>query len=439
MEIVGNCSITRLQIENIKRISVFEMVLDKNGVYIIGGRNAQGKTTALDSFSMIVGGTKLCPDEPIKKGEREGFSEADIVDETGKIVAIARRKFKLGKGGRLTSSLIIKNPKGAIQTAPQAIMSVLTDVVSFDPLQFKALDPKKQLAVLRDIVGLDFTQLDEERAVLYVNRTDINRQIKDKEGYVGGLPNYPADTPDKEIVVDDLMAELEKVQQHNADITDMSAKLGDMRYNLSEDEKSLSVLTGQFEEIENTIRLAKADIHKRKGLIDAAQSAYSKIQPQDEEPIREKISNSQAISTNVRNKQAEQAGLAELEELEASVEVFTDCIEKIDAEKERQIATAPFPIEGLAFTPDGVTYNNILFAQCSQAEQLRISVAMGMALNPKLRVMTIRDGSLLDDENMQLIDDMAKDKEFKILMEVVGNPEDAAVIIEDGMILESEE
>lgn len=436
MELIGNCTVSHLHIENIKRIKLLDIVMDDHGVIVIAGRNAQGKSTALDSLSMIVGGNKLCPDEPIKRGERKGHAEAFVEDETGTVIFIARREFWMTPKG-LKSKLIIKNPKGLELKKPQAIMDALTGLISFDPLQFKALDPKKQLSALRDIVGLDFDDLDAQRAEHYEERTDINRQIKDKEGFVGLLPSYPDDTPDEEVSVEALMAELTMAQEHNQNKANLNTHVVELADSMDRISASIKEKQAHLVEVQDYINNLNSELFDFESQHKQAVAEYTVCQFINEPPIRERISDSQTINANVRNKQAEKAGLIELDELQKASEHFTDELAKIEAEKERQLSIAPFPIKGLAFTPDGITYNNILFNQCSQAEQLRISVAMGMALNPKLRVMTIRDGSLLDPDNMMLIHDMATEKKFKVLMEVVGNPDDAAVVIEDGMVLDN--
>jgi hypothetical protein len=47
------------------------------------------------------------------------------------------------------------------------------------------------------------------------------------------------------------------------------------------------------------------------------------------------------------------------------------------------------------------------FAQASSAEQLRVSVGMGLAINPIFRVILIKDGSLLDEDSRAMIAEMA--------------------------------
>jgi len=108
-------------------------------------------------------------------------------------------------------------------------------------------------------------------------------------------------------------------------------------------------------------------------------------------------------------------------------------IAEIDAEKAKRVAEAKMPIEGLGFTDSGVTFKGIPFEQISSAEQLRVSVAIGIALNPDLRVLLIRDGSLLDSDNLALIAEMAAEHDVQVWIERV-EEDGAGFIIEDGEV-----
>ena len=55
-------------------------------------------------------------------------------------------------------------------------------------------------------------------------------------------------------------------------------------------------------------------------------------------------------------------------------------------------------------------------------------------MNPKLRVIRITDGSLLDTENMALIEKMATEADFQIWIERVDESGTAGVVIEDGQV-----
>ena len=110
----------------------------------------------------------------------------------------------------------------------------------------------------------------------------------------------------------------------------------------------------------------------------------------------------------------------------------------MDEAKRKAIAGAKYPVPGLAFDQlGGVTLDAIPFAQCSSAEQLKVSVAIGIALNPSLRVLLIRDGSLLDAESLTMVRDMAQKAEAQVWLEAVTTDAGKCqVIIEDGMIAE---
>jgi len=57
-----------------------------------------------------------------------------------------------------------------------------------------------------------------------------------------------------------------------------------------------------------------------------------------------------------------------------------------------------------------------------------------MSGNPELRVIRIMDGSLLDSDGLALIADMAKDADYQVWIERVGNGDGMGVIIEDGEV-----
>jgi hypothetical protein len=71
--------------------------------------------------------------------------------------------------------------------------------------------------------------------------------------------------------------------------------------------------------------------------------------------------------------------------------------------------------------------------QASAAQQIRISAAIGLSLNPTLKVLRIYDGSLLDSDSMQALRDLADANEAQIIIERVGD-DDATIAIEDGLV-----
>jgi hypothetical protein len=121
------------------------------------------------------------------------------------------------------------------------------------------------------------------------------------------------------------------------------------------------------------------------------------------------------------------------------VEQLTIALEGIAEEKENRLAQAKFPVPGLSFSDDGVLLNGLPFDQGSSAEQLRVCVAMGLAMHPKLRVLLIRDGSLLDKQSLALLEQMVEESDAQVFVERVSKGAECSVIISDGQVQEAEE
>jgi hypothetical protein len=64
-----------------------------------------------------------------------------------------------------------------------------------------------------------------------------------------------------------------------------------------------------------------------------------------------------------------------------------------------------------------------------------IGLGISMALNPKLRVLRIKDGSLLDESNRQIIREQLKDKDYQLWFESVSSDKSVGIFIEDGGVV----
>ena len=89
----------------------------------------------------------------------------------------------------------------------------------------------------------------------------------------------------------------------------------------------------------------------------------------------------------------------------------------------------------------GVTFNGLPFEQASSAEQLRVSVAMALGLAPArpdaIKVLLVRDASLLDDNSLKLITDMTEAAGGQCWLERVSNTdeEEQLIISEGGTVM----
>ena len=113
---------------------------------------------------------------------------------------------------------------------------------------------------------------------------------------------------------------------------------------------------------------------------------------------------------------------------------LTASMEGRTAAKVRALAEAEMPVPGLSLGDGEVLHDGIPLDQASQAEKIRISVAIAMAANPKLKVLCVRDGSLLDRDSWRVLAEMVASQDYQCWIEVTDDEAKTGVIIEDGSV-----
>lgn len=406
--------ITELRAENIKRLKAVDITPD-NHLQIIGGRNAQGKSSVLDAVALALTGKeakKLNP-RPLRDGERSGKVTLKL---DGYVVT---RTFTAAGGGTLTVTASDSKSK---LTSPQRVLDDLMGRLSFDPQEFIGLSAREQSQALLSLVDLDIDldATDETINSLSQERLVKGRELKAKGDY---LPFSP-DIPVAERSATDLLDLIQSHRDRNREIEDANSALRAAQHSADELADHIADLQSQLKSKMNDVDRYAARVVTLGPILDT--TAHEK-QLSD-------IENSNArIRTNRENKRHN----TEIDAAKNEYEQLTTRIEELRATKDKALAEAKFPIDGLGFDDSGVTYNGVPFSQASSMEQLRVSMAIAMASNPKLRVIRIKDGSLLDDDALALVASEAKANDYQVLMERVGDKDPGAIIIEDGQVKET--
>lgn len=411
--------IVRFEAQNMMRLRAVE-ITPEGGLVVVGGRNSQGKSSVLNSIAMALGGEREVPAEPVRRGQDDGQVVLELDDIT------VSRRFTAGR----MSKLEVKAKEGYKLGTPQKILDSLMGGLkklrlTFDPLEFVRAEPRKQLEVLKQIVTVDLAGLDARRQEFFVERAETNREVKRLQGAMGTVPIH--DVPTEEVSVAELVRERNLLVEENHDSQVARMRADDRQLNLDAKANELIQARKAVSRLEEEVALAE------KAAIKAAK-VVGGLEDHDLGALDERIDAAEEVNRMVREN-AEHARLgAEREKREKESRKLTAKIEAIDEERARKLAEAPFPVDGLGFGEGGITFDDLPFEQASQAEQLRVAVAVGLATNSGLRVLLIRDGSLLDDENLALLARMAKDAEAQLWVERVGEGEECTVVIEDGQV-----
>ena len=409
--------IVELHAENIKRLQAVTIRPD-GALVIVGGKNGAGKTSTLDSIEMALGGTKSIPPDPVRHGATKGR----VVLDLGELIV----ERTIG-GGRM--GLIVRNGEGVKQSSPQKLLDGLLNRVAFDPLEFSRMKPDKQDQILRKLVGLDFTELDAERVQIYERRTELNRAARAVQTQLDGLPPKHADAPAEELKLKELLDAYEAARATVDRKSQLDREAAEAYRTLVEKQGDVLALREQLE-------TAEADALRLDTAAGEAKKAADAFESTDVEAAKKAVDDAEATNKQVRAN-ARRAEVAEkLDDAEASADRATESIEVIDEKKTEALAAAVFPVDGLSLDPElGPIFGGVPLEQASQAEQLRVSVAIGLALNPKLRVLLVRDGSLLDRAGLELVAGMAEQAGAQIWMERVSDDgAGCSVVIEDGKL-----
>lgn len=428
--------IIELRAENVKRLKAVQ-IRPTGPLVEIAGRNGQGKSSVLDCILWALAGADTFQRAPIRKGEEEAVIRLDL----GEVKV--RRTFKAkGTAGEFTTSLIVENGDGARFPSPQKMLDALVDHLSFDPLAFSRMKPRDQFDALRAFVpGVDFDAIDKANKDAFAARTVKNREVASLTARYQAII-IPTGAPAARVDTAALVAEMESAGEHNALIErrragreKAAAEVENAAKTAEQDRARAAELRREAETMDRQAEQQERHVAELRAKLDAAEPLPAPI---DTAEIRAKIADAgrdnDAFDAKARAEAERIKIAAEGATAEAEAVRLTATIEARNAAKAKAIAAADMPVPGLEFGDGEILLSGLPFDQASDAERLRTSIAIAMAANPRLRVIRVRDGSLLDDQAMALLGEMAEASDMQVWIETVGDAGKFGIVLEDGMV-----
>ena len=410
--------IVKFHAENIKKLRVVSITPD-GSIIQITGPNGSGKTSVLDAIYWALAGGKAIDSKPV----RDGTESATITLDLGEFTVI--RTFKTDGA---TTKLEVITAAGAKYPSPQKMLDALLGSLTFDPLAFARADAKEQLNGLRRLVPLDIDidELDLENRRDFEARTNINRDVKALEAQVNGFGDV--EIPDEPPAVTDLLTRLEQSVETNRAIDVEARRRSDHLRQIAHKEDKYRALMAEMSAMSDEIEALKAE--RELWPTEAIPTDVASLRAQIDEATEARAAYDAAKRRAADKDQMEM----KLDHARMTSDEFSTNIARRTKQRNDAIAAAKMPVEGLGFGDGEVTYNGHPFAQASGAEQLRVSVAIAMAGNPKLRVLRIKDGSLLDSKSLALLEEMADLNDFQVWIESVDESGTVGIVMEDGAV-----
>lgn len=404
--------ITELNIENVMKIKALNWKPGRH-MNIVGGRNEQGKTSIIRAIDMLFSGAGALGPMPIRRGADGLRVHVELAGIPGKGLTIERTKD--AATGR--DSLTVKGEEGQSYGTPQGILNAIKNAL-LDPLKFSRMDAKKQRAVLMQLLGLDFAELDAKHKGAFDTRADHNREVKRLKATLKPM-REPAELVDVAVLSKELGAAHENNSERRA-IAQTAIDLG----------VQFDAITKRIEEL----KTERDSVNAR--YLHATKFAEA-MEEIDTDPIQSQIDAAGEINDRYHHNNTMTTIAQAISDQQTYADIESERLVEIENEKKRQIETAKPPIEGLTVADDCVLFNGIPLENCSGEETLRISFAIMAGLNPELKVALIQDGSLLDDEHLAELEGMCKEFNIQAIVERVGTGDECALVIEDGEAVEN--
>lgn len=413
--------IETIAINGFKKLQQF--AIDPAGKSVeIKGRNGEGKSSIIDAVWCTLTG-KDVPGVPVN---RESVTAKIVVGlDDGHT---ARLSFS-SKGNK---SLVVEGPDGEPVKAPATFLENLIGKISFDPFEFVNQTPQKQRAFLQQLLGLDFADLDSDKAFLLEQKREIDRDAVAIEREAETL--LDAQNVDR-VDVSDLVAKQNERAEVIAKGREAAAAVERAESVVESAKASVASLEEQIAALNGRLESAKAHAATETSKVAPLRTSLELLRSQ----VAGMPDNSEAIrNAGETNRQADRwAKRLELVARSKSIKGDLDAVkmklEGIEGERQNRIMDAKFPVPGLTFSVDGVLFNGLPFDsgnQC-QSDILRVGVAIAVAQNPTARIVRIKDGSLLDSSAKSSLLAMLAENGFQAFIETVADCDLTAHVIEE--------
>lgn len=423
--------ITALEFANVKRIRAVELTPAPTGLTVIGGRNAQGKTSCLDAIAFALGGERR---RPTSLKNEDGISDPYLrVELTGGI--LVERKGK-------NSSLTVTDSTGVRQG--QKLLDAFLSEFALDLPKFLALGEEQKALVLLQNAGLDLKLEDlatTERA-LYDKRRTVGQIATQKAAAAKALPEF-GDAPDEEESTRELLDEITALAERNADRQRRRMEHTDTARRVqfakdAADEAHRKVLEAQ--RALEAAQHAHHDAIRRSTDLEQQFNALPEIEADESDELlvarlKAAEDTNAKVRANLLKRQAQDEA-ADFQEQYAHLDLE---LSNIRDERRKLLAEINLPLPGLeiAWTDKGrpvLAYNNRRWDSMATSEQLKVGTAIAAAQNDRCGFVLLDRLEALDLGELKAFGDWLAERGLQAICTRVSTGGECSIIIEDGCV-----
>ncbi|MCB0287999.1 MAG: hypothetical protein KDE57_15175, partial [Calditrichaeota bacterium] len=382
--------VSKLEIRNVLGIKAFAAD-DLGDVIKLKGKNGAGKSSVINAILAALKYDAL----PLEK-------RREILKQNGSVSLeitgaendrwIVQRIIEEGK-----SRLKVKSKNGV--TGNQSTLNNFIGDNFVDLGKFLEMPRDKQAKAVLDMVGLSepLAEFDAQYQAVYQERRDIGR---DRDN-IGFNPEKPEAV--EPVSVSELAQELQKAQDTNTVKNRHHEEMHKATQKIQELEAQIIELQKQKTAWESHLKIET--------------ELYNRIEPIEIEPIRQQIANAEEINQKAGIYARWQETRTAYNKKDAEYIRKTAELNHIKTQKMKLIKSAKFPVEGLSYSEEGLTYNNHPLISDGQYRKIAFSIAK--ALKGDLSLATFENFSLLDPEAQAEVIREAHEAGFQVFVEIV--------------------
>lgn len=400
-------TIASLYIENVKAVKAVRIEPTAHGLTVIGGKNAQGKTSILDAIAWTLGGKKYQPSQP-KRADAIGNPAIKLTLSNGLVVE--RRG--------VNSSLTVIDPSG--QRAGQTLLDSFVGELALNLPKFLAASTREKSETLLRVIGVgaELMRLDAAEKATFDERRVIGQIADSKAKHAAELPEYP-DAPTEQASASALIAQIQDRQRQRAHLELLESKVTCAKSDVAELRKLLFAAETRLEALSAELTTAQNDA--------------TQCTPDAIAALEQQLRNVETINSHVAANQQKRHATDDTQQYRAQYDAKTAVLEAIRAERLALLANATLPLPGLMVTDGELTYNGQRWDCMSAGEQLRVGTAIVRALNPKCGFVLIDKLEQMDLDTLREFAGWLETEGLQCIATRVSTGDECSIIIEDGL------
>lgn len=406
-------SISKFEIENVKRVKVVKVKPDATGLTILGGDNGQGKTSVLDAIAYALGGEKYRP----SKFSREGSVNPGTIKIVMSNGLVVERKGK-------NAALKVTDPSG--QKAGQTLLDSFVSTLALDLPKFLEASSKDKANTLLKIIGVgdQLAAMDMKEKELFSERTVTGRTADTKAKFAENQPYYP-DAPKELISASELIQKQQDILARNAQRQqwqrDHDALL----------DKSMRI-DEQIEQLQQRILSLKNEKQTVMEQIRAGEKTPAEMKMESTAELEQNLAQIDEINRKVRANLDKERAEEDAKGYREAYDQLTVKINEIREARKKLLDGADLPLPGLSIEDGELIYQGQRWDNMSGSQRLIVSTAIVRKLNPECGFVLMDKLEQMDLHTLKEFGAWLEQEGLQVIATRVSTGDECSIVIEDG-------